>query len=432
MRRQLRQLATAAIGAATVATYAQSGDWHFSAGYQTRRGMDVDITGSSHVQHEGIHAASPYAWKPGAPPSGPSYRYDPGTPNLTQYMDRSFEDGFVFTDPGTADPNAYVPGLTWNWGYDNAGQYDADADTLSFHQHSVGTDLQRLSVIGSSEQLTRSTLEDSPLSLDDRISGTGLGVSADCGLLTMSGFSIRICGGLTALWGAHSRVEASTYQERVQTDRIRIEDDFVYADTHYYRDTYTYDTAGITPPAAPYAGTVDGPGPVIPNLPSSHSSSVIDTTRQTESHRRTTVAASSDWTAANRVAFDTDLSLYDVWLGPRIEMGFGSHVTVFAVPSISANYVDAEIQRDETFVATYADGTCEVLRAWRERERKGGWCFGTGMSVGVEVGIGGGWCAEINGAYDWVLNDLRANVGPNTVSLNAGGYGLGAGIRKAF
>lgn len=38
-----------------------------------------------------------------------------------------------------------------------------------------------------------------------------------------------------------------------------------------YRQTLSdsFDLVGITPPSAPYQGTIDGPGPLIPNVPTS-------------------------------------------------------------------------------------------------------------------------------------------------------------------
>ena len=48
------------------------------------------------------------------------------------YGDRYFEDGYVCMDPGSGNVNSPLPDSTWNWGYQNAAQYDAEAHTLSF------------------------------------------------------------------------------------------------------------------------------------------------------------------------------------------------------------------------------------------------------------------------------------------------------------
>ncbi|HWN96982.1 MAG TPA: hypothetical protein VNT99_18275 [Methylomirabilota bacterium] len=52
---------------------------------------------------------------------------DPG-PALGHHIDRTYDDGYVLVD---STGNSFE--LTWNWGYLNASQYSAAADTYRFH-----------------------------------------------------------------------------------------------------------------------------------------------------------------------------------------------------------------------------------------------------------------------------------------------------------
>ncbi|MCZ7638474.1 MAG: hypothetical protein M5U12_21955 [Verrucomicrobia bacterium] len=80
--------------------------------------MAARVSGSSYTQAQGLHAAPP------VPPA-----------DSETYADRTYDDGYVKLDPGTANPEAVGgPGLTWNWAYDRAEQYDAPAGLLSFRR----------------------------------------------------------------------------------------------------------------------------------------------------------------------------------------------------------------------------------------------------------------------------------------------------------
>src|SRR4030095_10203899 len=55
---------------------------------------------------------------------------NPGPP--TGRAARVYDDGYVLTDSGAN------PGLTWNWGYQNASQVPGN-DTIQFHSTSAGS-----------------------------------------------------------------------------------------------------------------------------------------------------------------------------------------------------------------------------------------------------------------------------------------------------
>lgn len=162
---------------------------------------------------------------------GPAYRGgmrvkssrfgDPGTVGpQNQYADRTYDDGYVNIDPGTGNPAAINPNTTWFWGYDHAGQYNAAAETLSFHRSGR---------------------------LNETMSGYGLEVVFGTPLIVPENrFGMDGCIGIQFL-----RASARTHDL-----------------------TDVYDTTGIAIPAAGHQGTYDGPfdvppapGVLIPNLP---------------------------------------------------------------------------------------------------------------------------------------------------------------------
>lgn len=59
----------------------------------------------------------------------------PGVGNPGAHSDRIYDDGYVKLDEGTLNPDA-VGGLgnTWNWAYNDSGQFNSAANTLSFRK----------------------------------------------------------------------------------------------------------------------------------------------------------------------------------------------------------------------------------------------------------------------------------------------------------
>ena len=406
------------------------GEWRVSAGYVERHGMGLTIKGTSRAQAQGAQSAYSHISMPDAKDGEPNLRLRHADPDLETYADRSFDDGFVFMDPGTANPSAIIPGQTWNWGYERPEQYDASSQTLDFHTTIETTDVQRRAEFRQGRRFTREVLNDNQVAMDDDFSGAGVGLAADYSLVSGDKTEVSLCFGINTLRNASIHGATSTYGERVKADRVKVEDRYTTTDSLSYRETYHYDTTGVNPPVAPYAGTYDGPGPVIPNQPSSYDSTGGESTRQVGHQQRTSVEQAETWTTANHIAFDTDISLYDAWLGCRIDRRLGGRLQVFARPSVSINYVDAEMDRSEIFIATAASGASRVIRNWTDSDRKGGWLLGAGMSVGANVEISHGWSFELSAGYDWVLDEMRYSVGPNEAQIDVSGFSLGVMLRK--
>jgi hypothetical protein len=362
--------------------------------------MKADASGSSRVQEQDVHAATPMRSFPD---------YSRNSDDISQYGNRTFDDGYVNMDAGTGNPNSIDPTVTWYWGYENGNQYNAGADTLAFHRDTVET--------GSGRIVSLTTLRDEPANFDDTFSGWGAELVVGYPITTKGKIKIDICGGLAGIWGADASMGGSTFAEQVQDDRYDVSD--------HITDTYSYDTTGVTIPAAPHQGTYDGPfdnppvipSPTIPNRPSS-------ATRNTD--RDTSRTSSTTWSAQNHINIDADTDLYELWLGPRIGLAAGERFSLYVTPKVSMNYVDVSVDRSETFVATSADGSSATLNSWSDSGSESKFIFGTGVTAGADVDIGKGLFVGIWGGYEWVSDEVDVKVGPNTVSVDASGYTAGA------
>ena len=139
------------------------------------------------------------------------------------YGPGEYGDGYVLPDIGGSD-------LTWNWGYESAGQVDVPNDQLIFERY------ENLPPLGTQEE-----------------------TSIAPGGEIMAGLEVGTfeLGKRTVRWG----VEAGYGFNYLSVDTGGSASSIV---------TYTtaaYDLNGVTPPDAPYAGSAQGPGPLIGVMP---------------------------------------------------------------------------------------------------------------------------------------------------------------------
>lgn len=354
---------------------AEGEGWSWSVGPVYRGDMEVKFTGRSYVQEFGLHGANAYQQEPS------------GAASAAGYADRTYEDGFVNVDPGTV---ASGDGLTWFWGYESPAQYNAAADTLSFAAGSGGARL-RHSVVSSTD-----------LRGEDTMDAWGIGASAGRDLMTKGRVKVGIRVGGDVVWGIESTVRQSTYSERLSRETFSVVD--------------VYDLEGVVPPAAPYAGTLDGPGPLIANIPG---------------RRAETVTGGSSWTAENEVMLDLTIAIQELWVGPRVDVELAKGVTLFGTPYVSLTRVDARVERDEWFRAVYPDGRTDVLESWNDRKVDEELRFGVGVRAGARAQLSGPWFAELGVAYEKV-DDLSIGIGPNNVEVDLSGYNVSAHVGRGF
>lgn len=352
------------------------GGWSFSAGPMMQFGLQVEASGASHVQQLGMHAGTSYLSVPGSIGS------------LSSYADRDYDDGFVYMDPGTANPQSIVPGVTWYWGYDSASQ--VSGGQISFHRQG-----------GVSQSMQ--TLVDEPADGDADMSALGVFFTATRALREMNGVVLSLDIGLQGLLGLEETIESVPFQEQGSCQSVTVID--------------RYDLDGINVPNAPYTGTYAGPGPVIPNRPTSRSYAY---------------GAAQTWTATDRVSIDVEASMVNLVLGPRFSMDIGERARVFACPALVGGFIDVSADREETFEMTSAAGATSTLSQWSDSADEQAFLLGAAITLGAELPLSGGWSVGLAAGYQGFFDDVEVDVGPGRVSLRPEGFTVSVMVGKAL
>lgn len=150
----------------------------------------------------------------------------PPAPPLTGGVDHNYSDGFV-----RLDSSGDRGGVTWNWGYQNASQVSANG-TLLMHS-------------ASSEGATSAVNDDPRLGLE-------VNYGRDLGRIGSGRWGLKLALGFT---------DVKIRDSQTLSGPVNLTTD-------------AYPLGGITPPLAPYAGSFNGPGPVIGDTPTRSMSTV--------------------------------------------------------------------------------------------------------------------------------------------------------------
>ena len=361
-----------------VTQQASPSGWWMEVGPLYRGDMEMGISGGSYSQQK---------------TGGNTPAVASGIGSASAYGDRTYTDGYVRRDAGTGNSKSIDPKATWYWGYNNASQYNSTSNTLSFH--STGTPTMS---------------QDSGGSIADRQSASGVGLKLAAGrtLVETGKFKFEFSAGFEAAFGLENHLQTSNYSDSLKQVNA----------------TDTYDTAGITMPAAGYKGTYDGPfasnsdqgSPVISNLPSS----------------RNTQTVGLGYTRSNLIKFDVTSDVYEIWLGPRVAYQPISWLSLYANPKLGAAFVNMNAQRTEQLTATNAGGGSGVVQTWRDDVTKGEWTLIGGVTAGANVQVTARVFIDLYAGYEWSSDTLHLTAGPNTVTLNPGGYTAGAAVGYKF
>src|SRR5262249_53743538 len=185
----------------------------------------------------------------------------------------------------------------------------------------------------------------------------GVRVEAGVQLKQAESWSIDLCLAFQGNWSTGEKFTTSTYNEQVQQINV----------------TDVYDVSGIPAasfPANGFHGTFLGPfdtppvvpSPQIPNIPMSRSAAL-------------SAATSSSY---NQIDFDVSQSMYQFSVGPQLTVVEDQWFKIFVRPTISANIVQVDAQRTETFIQASPGGGTTVLDQWSDH----------GSHLGVSVGLG--------------------------------------------
>lgn len=238
----------------------------------------------------------------------------PATPPNMGGVDHTYADGFV-----RVDSSGDRGGLTWNWGYQNGSQVTGH-DTLTMHT----TSTEGASVGGS----------------DDPRLGFEAYYARDVAQLGSGRWGLKLALGYTDV-------------------KIR---DAQPLNSNVSLVTDAYQLGGITPPAAPYAGSFTGPGPVIGDTPLRTISTVPGGVAITGSRQ-------------------LDIWLYDLRFGPYLELPLLDRLTLQVGSGVAVGLVDSTFSFSDNTVTSA--GTAQATGTGQSTESLVGFYGEAGLAYRV-------------------------------------------------
>jgi len=393
------------IGAASAAANAQ---WYLEVGPVYRGDMKLSVRGGSSAAQEGATAA-----RDGTTGGGTLELGEEGLPidDGTAQVLREFDNGYVGP---SGWPWANVAGTTQFFAYDDAAQYDAAANTLTYQITLGGGD-----TVSQRRTVTRTRTDSEGWKGSKRMDGAGLMAtlgyrvreeeSWSLGLQGRIGWLDDIQGGFRNREAFRQSIERSTYETSVTRGGGS--------------STYTYDTLGNPAfPAAPYEmSNPAGVGPMIADTPRTITHSE-QTTTATDRLVRRTVA-----TAASYVDLNVDAQAFTFQAGPRLLWQPAERLALLVQPALTANLLDVDVRRQETF--RRPNGT--VIATWSDHSSDQAWRMGAGVQAGAQVALSEQWSLTAAGGYEWVDKYSRST-GPDRISIDLSGFQLELAVGRSF
>lgn len=375
------------------------------------------------------------------------------TDDITQYADRSFDDGFVFLDVWTEDPfqPAERIGTTWNWSYDNASQYNSTDLTLSFHRTTTVSDSGQSTdqTVYSDDRSKRDIVRDDDLNASDEITQDGIQFTARRRLKHWDHWDLAL--DLNFAWFPDSEIDASDtpFDMQVRQDTYRVTENQVssYSYEATYQETYVYgDRFGRLDPLilalpivapAPYSSPgYNGPGPLIPELPEgysvqtlsfSSSESVISSDRSEE------LVGSRYWDITDQVDMHADLDRLRFAAGLSLIRAPTNRLQIVVDPKLTLNVVHADVTRQESVLAEdLATGASTVLAETVSDGDKTALVPGFMIALGLDYHLTERWTVGADISHEWLFDTIDINIDPETVSINLDGTELNLHLGRYF
>ena len=230
----------------------------------------------------------------------------------------------VFVRP---DISGSTGGLTWNWGYESADQLSDTVPGGSLNLHYVA---------GSPRDLTTQALD------SDLTAGFEVGYGRQLGLIHV-GPNRNMVWGVQAAFGSLDVNLESTSLITGNAARV----------------THQYNLSGVVPPLAPYSGSYEGPGPLLPS---------------------TFASSATDYLSASSTQHATlDAMVLGFKIGPFLEFPVHKRLSLQAGAGVAVMDVLAELTCRESL--QLAGLTAPLLRDYQYEHDE--WVFGFYASVGV-------------------------------------------------
>lgn len=367
-----------------------------------------------------LQVGAAYQWNRGMSVKGPSIAPSAGgRPNLSgvggltypgnsALTPRDFDDGYVHPDIWTGDGG--VPserqGMTWNWGAQNASQYDYNGGnhpTLSYH-------LDRGESVGSAYNMNRGGSDDDfdAYGIEvkaKRLLHTWLRDDIDEDNLQPSDVMLEMSLVVGLAW-----FPSKTQNHRRSMGRS------VYgmSETYTYLDYYGTTAGGSYPPlSVPYSGSygqVGGSdaGPLIPGSPES---AVLNSTYL--------------GTARNTVDIKSRMWRLRSEAGLEFAKPITKRLNVYVAPQFVLEFVDMDVDRYERSSGPGANYSRS------QGKHKMAVHPGVLLTAGVDYNVSENWYAGASAGYEWLFQDPYVRVGADKVTydLNGGEVSLYIGRR---
>jgi len=299
--------------------------------------------------------------------------------------ERFYNDGYVRQDAGTPDD-----GSTWFWGYQDDDQVR-------------GTSLLFGATGARSIRTDRVITSGGPRG-DHNLRDTGFEIRADARTPWMVGpFRVGAMIGLGAVSADHS-LTFRNHQTTQRRDDYRVE----YGDT--------YELGEVVPPAAPYEGTITGPGPLIPNIPAARSVTPV-------------LVFTDTAVFSNEVRSEFEDTILGITLGPSLVLERDPWDLALAAGLILEFHNYRTRQSERLDLATGASAT--RFAGWHDHHS--GFKFRPGLfaQCTAQYRVGDHWHL---GAYvrGEVADKFRVSAGPSRYELDPVGFTIGAEIGSSF
>lgn len=310
--------------------------------------------------------------------------------SATEYADRQYRDGYVNQDGGTAND-----GSTWFWGYENAGQLTGD-DGGSLQFQGAGDSFTRNSN-RSSDRDPGSWQTDG----DGGVPVIQIDVEYDFHPRWSAGASLQYS--FLGFDGSQDSSGFSAFQQQT-SQAVNV------------TDRYVLD--GVQVPESPYAGSLEGPGPLILNRPTSRdfgNGGVFDR---------------SGVQFFNRIHETLDVKLHRLAFGPTLTGRLG-RVDLSLGSGLSLNIADWSASHTETLYVRKDGGPARTYRRWADRASGTEVLPGIFVQTAARVALTSRISFTGFGSFDW-SRSLTEEVGPSHFSVDPGGWTVGGMFGYTF
>lgn len=281
----------------------------------------------------------------------------------------NFDDGFVL--PGINGTGAGKK--TWNWGYQNESQ-----------------------IVGDQIELHR--LDDSPRVGSFDLSGDNPALGGE---LVMGFEAFRFdLGKREARFGVELGYGYAPFSASGVSSRT--------ANAKY--TTSRFNLNGVIPPVPPYAGTFEGPGPLI------DLNAASETTETS--------------TGTSQVASDFDVTIHALRFGLWIEYPLTERLALTASVGYSALYADGELQVTESL--TFVNPAVPSMAAATATASKTDWLQGAYFQTRISWKFTENWSVYIGGEARWQTDFLLETPGRRGELEFGVGFGAVAGVEFSF